>query len=116
MSFANDQKYFFIEACFVRDREFHTSLLQDLFEISRSRASVILNEYLDSATGIFYDASKKRFIATSKFKPVMMTKKDAMLYADLIDMFKLMHDDSKSVIDRSRDNRNKLYKKTEHCE
>lgn len=74
-----------------RDGEMCAADLQRVFGISRQAASAAVGRYMRQSIGVRYSGQAKRYICWASFRPVMMTREDASLYADMIDMLLSIH-------------------------
>ena len=83
------QRYF--EGLLVRDGEACAADLQRVFGLSRQQASIEVGRYKKLWRGVRYSGTAKRYIAWANFEPVLMSRQDARLYADMIDIIADMH-------------------------
>lgn len=86
------QRYF--EGLLVRDGEACAADLQRVFGLGRAQASMEISRYKKIWRGVRYSGPAKRYVAWASFEPVLMSRQDARLYADMVEIIADIHADA----------------------
>lgn len=81
----------YLEGLLCRDGEMCAADLQRAFGISRQVASAAVGRYMRKSIGVRYSGPAKRYVCLAGFRPVLMAREDASLYADMIDIMLDIH-------------------------